>query len=181
MLIDSLCVGGAETHVETLALELKRMGCEVRVASSGGVIAEKLKKKGIKHLSLPSVASFSLLPSVKILLARELISRYIERVRPDVVHAHTRRMAFLAYGICRCRNIPLVFTAHAKFSMSLPKNIFSRWGDATIAVSDDIKLHAISRSGAGAFGNLPCRNGVKSITVIPNGVKINKMGGEADE
>ena len=42
MLIDSLGVGGAETHVETLAQDLATLGCEVVVASSGGAIADKL-------------------------------------------------------------------------------------------------------------------------------------------
>ena len=59
MLIDSLDVGGAETHVETLVLELVKMGCEVSVASNGGKIAQKLESEGIKQLFLPSVTPFA--------------------------------------------------------------------------------------------------------------------------
>ena len=50
MLIDSLDVGGAETHVETLALELVKMGCEVSIASNGGKIAQMLEGEGVKQL-----------------------------------------------------------------------------------------------------------------------------------
>lgn len=183
MLIDSLGIGGAETHVETLALGLAELGSDVCVASSGGAIAQRLVAKGIPHLLLPSVVNTSpRLPlPLRLALAREMLARYIERERPDVVHAHTRRMAFLISGICRRRKIPLIFTAHAKFSMDFPKNIFSRWGDATIAVSEDIASHVIAHSGTHSFVNFLCRSGVKSITVIPNGVKTVKMGGEADE
>lgn len=194
MLSDALEVGGAETHIETLALALVNRGCKVSVASAGGEVAQRLKKSGIQMLSIPDVrkkqtsqapyppkprekhssqtispstaqgkkALLSLPLSLKCLLARELIRRYIDREHPDVVHAHTRRMAFLAFRICKMRKIPLVTTAHAMFSMKFPKNLLSKWGDGTIAVSEDIKHHLIS---CGAVRE-------DQIKVIPNGVKI---------
>lgn len=182
MLIDSLDVGGAETHVETLVLELVKMGCEVSVASNGGKIAQKLESEGIKQLFLPSVTPFSnvsfssnasqmeqsdvsfapktnlyyekmkkimedLPLPLRLMVAGDLLTRYVDTVKPDLVHAHTRRMAFIATPICRSRKIPLVFTAHAMFSMDGIKKVISRWGDAVIAVSEDIKRHVESCSG----------------------------------
>lgn len=183
MLIDSLDVGGAETHVETLALELVKMGCEVSIASNGGKIAQKLESEGVKQLFLPSVTPFanasvssnasqmeqsgdSFAPKtnlyyekmkkimedlplpLRLMVAGDLLTRYVDTFKPDLVHAHTRRMAFIVTPICRRRKIPLVFTAHAMFSMDCLKMMMSRWGDAVIAVSDDIKECLESWSGA---------------------------------
>lgn len=190
MLIDSLGVGGAETHVEVLATEMSTLGCEVCVASAGGVIAEKLKKRGVAHLLLPSVAPFRVPMTVKCAAKRSVvtavlekimslfslprrifgtrarISGYIKAERPDVVHVHTRRMAFIAAPICKREHIPLVVTAHAMFSMSGGKGRLSRWGDLTLAVGEDIKNHLLT-SGASPSGE---------IRVIPNGVKLAHMG-----
>lgn len=168
MLIDSLRVGGAETHVETLAAELTRTGHRVVIASSGGKIAEKLKKQGVKHLSLPNIsgrndgcADVQVPLALRVSAARELISHYIAREHPDMVHAHTRRTALLAAGACKKYNLPLVTTAHAMFSMDFPRNLISEWGDGTIAVSEDIKNHLIKHSQVATDKILVIENGVR--------------------
>lgn len=46
-------IGGAETHVLELSLELKRMGYSVVIASNGGVYEENLKEAGIAHYKIP--------------------------------------------------------------------------------------------------------------------------------
>lgn len=171
MLIDSLSVGGAETHVQTLAAELKAAGHEVAVASSGGEVADWLAKNGIKHLPLPDVSGKECSPNrdstptaVRLTVARELIARYVDELRPDVVHAHTRRCAVLASAICKRRRVPLITTAHARFSMKFPKDQLSEWGDGTIVVSRDILSHLASHS----------QIDLRSACVIENGVKMPK-------
>ncbi len=161
MLIDDLGIGGAQTHVVVLARGLCSLGCEVFLASSGGVSEHLLKGAGVSILRLPSVAKRggSVFDMVR---ARKILTRYIEQFRPDVVHSHTRRMAFLADGVCRKLKISHVFTAHAKFSMEFPKNIFSRYGDGVIAVSEDIKEHLLQKSGVGS----------RPLRVIENGVEL---------
>ena len=171
MLIDSLGIGGAETHVETLSLELKRCGHEVKIATSGGEIATRLQKQGVVILSVPDFLGRGGEWSAPLVLngmllaqfwgARRKIRRYIESEMPDVVHSHTRRMAFLAKNVCRRRKIPLVTTAHAMFSMKFPRRFLSCWGDRTIAVSDDIKRHLVSH---GVPEN--------QIEIVENGVKF---------
>ena len=148
MLIDALNVGGAETHVQTLAKHLNKMGCEVIVASSGGQISQNLKSEGVRHILLPTFnlkasASFKEkhAPMVSIGIAREVLKRIIITHHPDVVHAHTRKTAFLAMGICKQESIPLITTAHAMFNMRGLKNPLSFWGDGTIVISEDIKQH----------------------------------------
>ena len=155
MLIDELNIGGAETHVEALAKELDLKGHKIILASAGGIIQNKLLKSGIKCFSLPLIFPNARNSAKKehksppapllcrFLAARDVIIRIIKNEDPDIVHAHTRRTAFLAHRICKKSHIPLVVTAHAKFSMQFPKNLLSKWGDRTIAVSKDIKNHLI--------------------------------------
>ncbi len=166
ILIDSLDIGGAETHVEILSSELDSMGHEITVASSGGIISERLKKHGIKHIYLPKIQktrknAYYLSSISQFLALNRAILHAIANEKPDVVHAHTRLTAFFAKKICRARKIPLIFTAHAKFDMSFPKNVLSKWGDHTISVSEDIKKH-LSEHGLEP----------SEITVIENGVKL---------
>lgn len=148
LLIDNLCSGGAETHVELLARELSALGHKVCVASAGGEIADKLSRMGIELLHLPFPKNNKKLNTLTAFfhcfLAQKLLSDYIHHHSPKIIHAHTRKMAFLAHGICKREKIPLIVTAHSKSSMKFPKNILSKWGDGTIAVSLDIKKHLIS-------------------------------------
>ena len=165
MLADALDVGGAETHIETLARELKKCGNSVAVASRGGRIAEKMRKSGISHVNLPKTSGKSRknTPCVlEIFLDFAKISRVISKNRPDVVHAHTRKTAFLAKPVCRALKIPLIVTAHAKFSMKFPKAALSVWGDRTIAVSEDVARHVASH----------CAHKNLQISVINNGISL---------
>ena len=166
MLIDSLDVGGAETHVEILAEELALMGHKITVASGGGKLHQKLSKSKVKCIHLPLSQNkgslygnlgfiFHFLPSL------HAISKIILRTKPDIVHAHTRKTALLAHYVCKKHKIPLVVTAHALFSMKFPKNRLSKWGNGTIAVSEDIKNHLAKYGYARS-----------QIEVIANGVKL---------
>ena len=151
MLIDGLGVGGAETHTVTLARSLQKSGNEITVLSSGGCLMRELRQSGVKHKRIPNVsvaASHDEAPfSIRSAVARCIIEREIRTFRPNIVHAHTRTTAFLAYSICKKEKIPLAVTAHAKFSTNGVKGLLSRWGDGTISVSEDIKKHLISNAG----------------------------------
>ena len=48
-----MSIGGAETHVLSLARALRAMGQLVCVASSGGEYVGALREAGIRHLTLP--------------------------------------------------------------------------------------------------------------------------------
>lgn len=166
MFIDSLDVGGAETHVEVLAKELLLMNHEIIIATTGGKIYDKLQKNKIKRVLLPKIlktnsayGTFSFVLSY-FTLTRQFF-RLIEREKPDIVHAHTRRTAFLAERACKKFGVPLVVTAHAYSSMKFPKNLFSKWGDYTIAVGEDIKNHLTEHKVPRA-----------KIEIIPNGVRL---------
>ncbi|MBR3845635.1 MAG: glycosyltransferase [Clostridia bacterium] len=157
MLADSLDTGGAETHISTLATELhgrspraffgaSRGGenvpfstnisekpLEIILASAGGKIAQSLVDQGFKHILLPT-------PSRSLLCLFKTF-RIIERERPSIVHAHTRRTALAAFLPCKIFGIPLAVTFHARFSMSFPKRLLTVAGDVSAAVSEDIREH----------------------------------------
>ncbi len=137
MLCDSMEVGGAETHIATLSRELQALGCEVLLSSAEGRLTKGLVSNGIKFLPLSRSPS----SARNLLIVGNELCEIIRRHRPDIVHAHTRRMAFLVHPICKREAIPLLCTAHAMFSMTPIKNWLSQWGDGTVAVSEDIAKH----------------------------------------
>ncbi len=190
LLIDALEIGGAETHVVTLAKGLTRAGHRVSVLSEGGTLEGSLRAQGVRLLHFPAricgVAFAFSLPALVGYL-RQLQKQY----RFDVMHAHTRRCALLL-GLFRATrgwipsrflSVPapfaldpppyrkksllrlsfpaLVVTAHARFAARY--RCLSYWGDATIAVSEDLKRHT-SR----VFGVSSSR-----IRVIPNGIDLD--------
>ena len=166
LLIDSLDVGGAETHVEILAKNLSEAGHKITIASAGGIIYKRLPQKDIKCICLPKILKCrskraKIGFACSCLALRDFILRLIEREKPDIVHAHTRRTAFLAHYACKKRKMPLVVTAHALFSISFSKKWLSKWGDCTIAISDDVKNH-LTKHG------IPH----KRIEIVPNGVYL---------
>lgn len=173
MLIDSLNIGGAETHVETLCIELSKIGHKISLISSGGKIFDRLQKQNFRCIHIPNITneahSRKNLPLIfRLFAARRIISNEIRNFAPDVVHAHTRRTAFLSKGICRRQNVPLIVTAHAKFSMNFPKNLLSEWGDFTVSVSCDIKEHLL------AHGVPKSR-----VKVIENGVNLPSINNKS--
>ena len=156
LLLSSLDRGGAETHLLTLATALSRRGHSVTVISSGGALVDTLCKKNIEHKALPlhSRSPFSWLRSY-LALRREL-----GKTPYDLIHAHSRIPAFLVCGLARKKNIPFVTTVHANFCVNPLLRRFSRWGDFSIAVSEDLKQYLCENYGCSA----------ERIEVIPNGV-----------
>ena len=170
ILIDSLEQGGAETHVELLCSHLQKLGVDISVASAGGAIANRMKRTGIKQMHLPAYdihwqneRESPLSPLVSFGVSCNVLKRIVRREQPDIVHAHTRKTALLAHIVCKREKIPLITTAHAMFSMITPLN-FLPWGDSTIAVSEDLRDHLITKS---LFSPT-------NIKIINNGVLIDK-------
>ena len=156
LLLSSLDRGGAETHLLTLATSLSRRGHSVTVISSGGALVEALRKETIQHRTLPlhSRSPLAWLGSY-FSLRREL-----SKTHYDLIHAHSRIPAFLVCGLARQKNIPFVTTVHASFRVNRLFRYFSRWGDASIAVSEDLKQYLCENYGCSA----------ERIEVIPNGI-----------
>jgi glycosyltransferase involved in cell wall biosynthesis len=132
----SLDLGGAETHVITLARELARWGHPVAVVSRGGRLTADLEKSGIDHFPAPLDSRSPLSLCAAILR----LSRLLREERPEILHAHARIPAWVCNVAAKGR-VPLVTTYHGVYASGFPWNLVTVPGDLTIAVSDDIAAH----------------------------------------
>ena len=131
---DSMGIGGAETHVFTLINELKKKHA-VTLISSGGVFSKTLEKSGIRCVYAP----FDKRDALSILKSKKTLKEEMERV--EIVHTHTRFTSFLAKSIRGKSSYPkIITTAHLNFPL-FPFGAFAFWGDATLAVSEDIQSY----------------------------------------
>ncbi len=156
MLTDKMDCGGAETHVFTLATALVKRGNTVVVASSGGILADKLEREGVGHICLPLSKKT---PEAIFLTYRALCS-FVMREKFDIIHSHARLPSFIASRVAKKTQVCHVVTAHARFSLRGFRSHLSRWGDFTLAVSEDLKQYLID-----SYALAP-----ENITVIPNGI-----------
>ncbi len=134
MVANGMGIGGAETHIIELCRALQAKGHAVAVAAPDGVYTSKLREY---RISTHTLCAFD--GSIQSFL-KQICSLYqiIGFVRPDVVHAHARPCALACDLLCKALHVPLVTTAHLPFCGCIH---LSRWGDATLAVSDDIAAH----------------------------------------
>ena len=156
MLTDSMASGGAETHVLTLSKELASKNHRLTVASAGGTLAKRLSRFGIRHVTLP-LGSHS---PLDMLLCRAALRALLRTQKFDVVHSHSRLASLLVNDIAEKQGVPLVCTVHACFPLSPLRRRLSRWGDATIAVGEDLGQYLVDE-----YAVAP-----EKISVIPNGV-----------
>ena len=162
LLADKMEAGGAETHVQTLARGLLRAGHEVGLCSLGGTLAEELAREGVQCRTIPNVGR----NPFAFWAARKILREEVRKNGYEILHAHTRMTALLARRICNpymrksAKTPVLVVTAHAKFRAGWLDRRLSVWGDATIAVSEDLR----------AFLADEFRLPAERISVIPNGI-----------
>ena len=131
-----LDIGGAETHVVDLACHLTEMGYRVLVASNGGCYVERLTAFGVPHYQVP------LHDNKPALLWRSIraMRRIVRDEQVDLIHAHARIPAFVTAVMGKPEQVRFITTAHYNF-----KGLWylSRWGEKTIAVSEDIRDYLI--------------------------------------
>lgn len=161
-----LDIGGAETHVVSLAKSLKRKGHHPVVISSGGVYEHELMVEQVPHYRAELAdkglkATIESIKKMKAVLKDENI---------DLIHAHGRIPAFISKIVSKMTNTPFMTTAHAKFEDSTIYKFISFWGEETIAVSEDIKEHLIN-----SF-----RVDESKIIIIKNGIDTDKFNSSID-
>ncbi|MDF2627196.1 MAG: group 1 family glycosyl transferase [Symbiobacteriaceae bacterium] len=155
----ALDLGGAETHVISLAREIKRRGHKVMVASAGGRMVSMLAEADIPHVEVP-MASRS---PVVLFRAYRRLRRLLQEQQVGLVHAHARIPAWLTSLALRGRPMPFVTTYHGVYNAGFPWKFLTTFGDRTIAVSDDVRRHLIERLGAPA----------SQVRVVANGFDTN--------
>ncbi|MBO5734125.1 MAG: glycosyltransferase, partial [Clostridia bacterium] len=159
-------IGGAETHVLELSLELQRMGYYVVVASNGGVYEKNLSDAGIPHYKVPM---HSKSPSA-VRKSLKLLKNIIKNEHIEIVHAHGRIPAFLCGILKKKMDFTFVTTAHWVFDTSHGLKYITNWGEKVIAVSEDIKTYLIDNYKANPT----------DIYVTINGIDTNKFSKDAD-
>jgi glycosyltransferase involved in cell wall biosynthesis len=124
-------LGGAQSHVRDLALELRNLGHSVVVISGArGIFTEQLCKLGIPCLQLKNLVR----PVKPHLDSAALFEMWnaLRKLKPDLVCAHTAKAGWLARTAARLLNIPSVFTPHG-WSMvdrsSLKRKAFFCWAE----------------------------------------------------
>lgn len=149
MITMAMHIGGAETHILELCRELRAMGHDVTLASNGGVYAEELVSLGVRHVKLP----LNTKSPKDVLKAYNGLKMLIETENYDIVHAHARIPAFicgLLWDRVRLqgdRKFRFVTTAHLNFAVNPLWRRISRWGERTMAVSDDIVDYLVDEYG----------------------------------
>ncbi|MBR5152441.1 MAG: polysaccharide pyruvyl transferase CsaB [Clostridia bacterium] len=161
-----LDIGGAETHIVELSKALKRRGVEVIVASNGGAYEQELKDAGIRHIKVP----FHSKNPISMRRAYFALKQIIFQYKIDVVHAHARIPAFLCGLLHNRYHFRFVTTAHWVFSTRFPYNILTRWGDRSLAVSEDIKTYLMDNFGIQE----------DAIRVTINGIDTEKFSKDTD-
>ena len=161
-----LDIGGAETHIVELSKALARRGMEVFVASNGGAYEAELAEAGIRHFKVP----FHSKNPAYMRRSYQRLKEIIFQNQIDVVHAHARIPAFLCARLQKRYHFRFVTTAHWVFSTRFPYNILTRWGDRSLAVSDDIKSYLVKN-----YGIAP-----DNIRVTINGIDTAKFSKDTD-
>jgi glycosyltransferase involved in cell wall biosynthesis len=104
-------LGGAQSHVRELALELLHLGHDVTVITGqAGVFTSQLQRAGVPSIQLRSLVR-PVRPHRDLAALAELWS-LLGRLKPDLVCAHTAKAGSLARAAARLHRIPSVFTAH---------------------------------------------------------------------
>ncbi len=159
-------IGGAETHVLELSLELQRMGYYVVVASNGGVYEKNLQEAGIPHYKVPMHSK----KPAQVKKSLSLLKKIIKNENIEIVHAHGRIPAFLCGILKKKMDFTFVTTAHWVFDTSHGLKYITNWGEKVIAVSEDIKTYLIDN-----YHTNP-----SDIYVTINGIDTNKFSKDAE-
>lgn len=168
MALNGLDIGGAETHVVELAKEIVRRGHQVVMVSSGGVYQKEIEEFGIKHYTVTLTSRSPL----NIFSSKAKLKNIIKKEKPDIVHSHARIPGFLLDMIHKeLKSFVYVTTAHWTFDTSFMVKKLTRWGEKTLAVSDDLKKYLLK--------NYP-EVEEKNIYISINGIDGNKFSKSVD-
>ena len=134
-----LDIGGAETHVVELCLELKSRGYRVIVAANGGMYESILRKNGIEVVNVPlhTKNPIAVFKSIRIL------TKLIKSEKIKLVHAHARIPAFILSLLQNSLGFVMITTAHGIFHVNFLLKHITKWGDRVFAVSEEVKKYLL--------------------------------------
>ncbi|GAB6280192.1 MAG: glycosyltransferase family 4 protein [Thermovirga sp.] len=156
--------GGVERHVLWLSNALAKLGHDVTVISAGGKLEEKLDP-GIDSWKLPVHKKN---PLTAIYSAVRIAER-AKREGWDILHAHSRVPAWIAWWTASMAGIPWTVTAHARYSLNYGLRPI-READGAICVSLAVEEHL---KGLLPKNSVVIRNGLP-----PSGCRWKGSGGD---
>lgn len=136
MLVDSLQIGGTETHVLAVTKQLMAAGHRVIVGTSGGPYLGAFEDAGVEIVTMPFRSDDPL---------REELTHLLQHVREivanediDVLHAHHVGGMKIAAHVAEETGIPLVMTIHGLYYPMLQLQRYIHSCDHIIAVSHPV-------------------------------------------
>lgn len=106
--------GGVERHVLWLSNDLAATGHAVTVVSAGGKLESSLKDVGTIQLPVHKKNPFTALYSAG------KIAALAKKEKTDIIHAHSRVPAWIAWRVSKLTGTPYVVTAHVDFGNKTP-------------------------------------------------------------
>lgn len=156
--------GGISSYLYTLGVGLRRNGHNVYLASSGGEWVRRFQSAGIEHLKVPLNTKKEISP--KIIFSFFKINKNIKRLNIELVHSNSRTTQVLGCLLNRYSGVRHIFTCHGFFKPKLSRKFFPCWGNAVIAISQQVKEHLI----------LDFKLDEKRISLINNGIDAGAFG-----
>ena len=135
----SMDIGGAETHVLELCLELLKRGHEIYLASNGGEYIKQLEDAGVKIVWAPLNSNHPL----KMFKSYRILNKLLKEQQFDLVHSHTRISSYILGLLQKKYKFPFVTTDHGAFRVSKLLKAMTNWGEVTLAVSNDLKEYLL--------------------------------------
>ena len=164
-IVPALETGGVETGTIDLAISLKRLGEEIIVISSGGMLVKDLEDNGITHIKLPvhskSPLSFSVIPKVASIIKSKKI---------DLVHASSRMPAWVGFSACKFTKTPFITSCHGFYSNHFLSRVMG-WGDLVMVISKTIGKRMVEDF------DVP----EEKIRLVYRGVNLSKYRYDADK
>lgn len=125
--------GGVERYVVQLSREQVNHGHEITLATAGGKL-EKLLPETVKVIHLP-VQRKNLITGFYCV---KKLSKIFQQSEWDLIHAHSRVPAWIAWTLARILRIKWIMTAHAPYSLNFGIKPL-RHADGVICVSDSVR------------------------------------------
>ena len=134
-ILPELDIGGVERHVIDLSNELAERGHDILVISNGGQMQVQLSSK-VQHRKLPVHKKN---PITAYFCSRK-ITTWIKKEGWELIHAHSRVPAWIAWFSSCSARVPWMYTAHACYSLNFGLTPLKH-ANLVICVSETVQKH----------------------------------------
>jgi glycosyltransferase involved in cell wall biosynthesis/nucleoside-diphosphate-sugar epimerase len=169
-------LGGAQGHVHDLIKSLHNDYQLHLIVGNLGWLADKCDELGVSVHHLPTLTrSINFIKDVT--AVKELVQT-IEKIKPDLIHAHSSKAGIIARLAGKICNVPVVFTAHGwGFDPNAPKlrrnialaaeKMLAKFANKIICVSESDRQLAINLGVVKADRVVTIHNGIDAGVELP--------------